>query len=559
MLIKIKNTKERNNMSSEINKTVWKDYQKDVLQKQIYWICIAFIISLSYLFDLLNRTVGIDDLAREKYFSNEHISLSTLRWGGTLFCRLFSDVKYTPFIDKFVSIIFFIIGSVIYSGILYRYIQKNKYRLFFCILLSCLYISYPIVNEIWNYNGINYVWTGGAAAVAYVVFALTGNRKIFCRKTLICSLLLSVAISSYEASAFLYVTVVLGVILLDSVFISTKEWFTKGLYFAIPLIIAFLLRYAIGFSLVHLFHLSYYQNQTSGINWQLNHFVTQLNELIFDTFINYGLKALLYQPIAIFIYALVSTLSLIVCLSIKTKKPLFLFLYLVLVLSLFAQSFVQGFVLPYRTALTLQFFCPFTLTLGVFAISLAGIQILFRLYCVFLCFICYRQGVFLNKTFALNNQRSDNEAAIAYHIGFQLKQFDTSKPVYFVGEINVGEFINNQTHPDPSTLGGYLYKKIAVDYGLQGKIYNYMRIYDTNNNSIINWNRRAFNDQSMMYSYLSYYGFDITSSETMDFREHDYYLQQAVDVGMEPFSVRDMGDYILVYLDEETQEYRKNP
>lgn len=546
-------------MLSEKNKAVWKDYQKDILQKPIYWLCIAFIISLSYLFDLLNRTLSIDDIQREMYFSTVHFSMSTLRWGGTLLCRLFSDVKYVPFIDKFLSIFFFIIGAVIFSGILYRYIKDNKHRLFFCILFSCLYVSYPLVNEIWNYNGVNYVWTGGAAAVAYAVFTLTGNRKIFCRKTMICSLLLSVVMSSYEASAFLYVTVVIGVILLDCIFITTKEWFIKGVYFAIPLMFAFLLRYTIGFSCIHLFHLSYLQNSSSGIFWQLNNLVSQLKGLIFDISINYGLKALIYQPIAIFVYTLISTLFFIIFLTIKTRKPLILFLYLVLVLSVFSQSLLQGSVMPYRTAMTLQFFCPFSLTLGAFSLSLFGIRSLFRLYCVFLGFICYRQGVFLNKTFALNNQRSDNEAAIAYHIGFQLKQFDTSKPVYFVGEINLGEFINNQTHPNPSTLGGYFYKKIAADYGLLSKIYNYAKIYDSNNNSHINWCRMAHGGQRLMYSYLSYYGFDISTSETMDFREHDYYLQQAVDMGMKPFSVKDMGDYILVYLDEATQEFRKNP
>ncbi|MBQ4512377.1 MAG: glucosyltransferase domain-containing protein [Anaerolineaceae bacterium] len=545
-------------MISAKSKEEWKAFYNDILRKPAYWLCIAFITLLSYLFDLTNRTVGIDDLARAKYIKDEHLMFAATRWGITLWTRLLTNSKFVPFIDKYLAIIFFIFSALLFTRIFFVYIKNNPYKLFFCTLFSCLFISYPLINEIWNYNMVNFITTGNAVLSALCILLLQHKQKIFSKTTLLCSLIMTIPMASYESSVFLYITVVITLLLMDCLVFSEKNWFTKGCRFAIPLVIALLMRYIIGFAIIRLLHLSYSPIGETTIAWLPDVSLTeQINSLFFETFINYFLKSLIYEPIAIFDISLILATISIIILSVKKKSLLSVLLYFFLVISLFLLSLIQGKDMPYRTAQTLQFFCPFSLTLTAFMISMINNKIFVNICFGLLCFLCYRQGVFMNKSLALNNQRSDYEAAIAKNIGIKLMEFDTSKPVYFVGKISLGEFVNSQNRPNLSERGGYLYKKYAETNGLLSKIYNFMKIYKSNVNSIINWNRFGFGEQKMMYEYLSYYGFDITAEDTLQAEDYEFYLHQAIDNNMKPMSVLDMGDYILVYLDEDI--YVKNP
>lgn len=160
-------------------------------------------------------------------------------------------------------------------------------------------------------------------------------------------------------------------------------------------------------------------------------------------------------------------------------------------------------------------------------------------------YICYRQGVFLNHTLALNNQRSDNEAAIAYDIGTRLKTNFDDKPVFFAGDITLGNNINNQIHPDEKKIGGYIYRKLAYHFGWN---YEDTKIYDTDVNSVINWS--VVDAQNMMADYMSYYGFDIKVVGRISPENFQRIVLYVINEKMKPLEIRDMGSYLLVFLGE---------
>ena len=112
-------------MISAKSKEEWKAFYNDILRKPVYWLCIAFITLLSYLFDLTNRTVGIDDLARAKYIKDEHLMFAATRWGITLWTRLLTNSKFVPFIDKYLAIIFFLLSAVLFSRIFFAIARPN--------------------------------------------------------------------------------------------------------------------------------------------------------------------------------------------------------------------------------------------------------------------------------------------------------------------------------------------------------------------------------------------------------------------------------------------------
>ena len=523
-------------------------FYNNILKNPVYWIGIGFIALLSYLFDMVNRTVGMDDLARPFYLGREGAAISDHRWGMTIIGNLLSSSEFTPFIDKFLSIIFLILSAVIFSRILFIYFKNinAKHLLLIITLFSCIYISYPLVNEIWNFSTTNLCVHVNALIVSFCILRLHRSIKLLSYDTIIASLLLSVAVSSYESSAFLYVTVVAAVLLLDCIFFKNRNWFSNGFRFAIPLIIAVILKYIISFCLIRIMDLPKVQLAASGITWQTGgNLLRQIKNVFLDTFINYFLKGLIYLPITIFLISLAALAVTVICQSIKQKNLHIVILFLLLFLSLFFQTIIQGQAMLYRNAQMFPFFCAYSIALSLYFLSSINKRTILLTAFIFSGFICYRQGVFLNRTLALNNQRSDNEAAIAYIIGSKIKEIDPQKPVYIAGGVDLGKYINRQKRPDSSTPGGYLYRKIAIHFNWD---YENTVLYESNINSVINWNRGVFVIPHKMSEYFSYYGIDANIQEYSSWREHNSYAKEAYDNGLRPLEARDMGDHILVFL-----------
>ena len=525
------------------NKTSWSSFRKEILEKPIYFICCIFIIMLSFLFDLTNRTVGVDDLARPIYFGDSKECIAATRWGQPLWACLLSDTEFAPFIDKFLSILFLLAGAILFSLILYQYFSHSIHKLLLCTMFSCLYISFPLINEIWNYNGVNTNFTGNAMLAAVCILLLYNERSMFSRASVISSFLLSVVVSSYESGAFLYVSAVLSVILMDLVMKDRRQWLTNGVRYAVPLIGGLVLRFAIGFVLIFINRLQYAANGATEISWNIaENLPAQIAALLDNTFNCYFARGLIYFPILMFDIALAAGAAVFITAAVRKKNWTIILLYLLLCCSLFFQELVQGTLMPYRTAQPLQYFTAFAITIFLFFLSLTGKRFLLTISVILCCFLCYRQGVFLNRTFALNNQRSDNEAALAHNIGYRLKSMYDDKPVIFVGEPDLGKNIRYQLNESMSTIGGRIYKKLAVFFGWMHDINT---VYETDIMSVLLWNSAAYYSQTMMGRYFSYYGYDI---QVWDSNDTYPYKLIAIEGGMKPGEIRDMGDYLLVFL-----------
>ncbi len=520
-----------------------------VLKSPVYWFSNAFIIILSYSFDLFNRTVGIDDLARLHYIGEESAMIKATRWGMFLWNRLLSNAEYAPFVDKFFGIIFLAASAVIFSFILFSYIEDSKYRILICSVFSCLYVSYPLINEIWNYNGANMVICGNAVLVGISIIILKyGSSKT--RSIIITSLMLTPVVSSYEASAFLYITVVLSVLLFDLIVYNKKDWFRTGLNYAAPLVLAVALRYIIGYALIALLKYNYSVNGDTVLHWHNRFSIhSQIKLLIENNFGKYVIRGLVYFPITIFDLALLLFTICIFGVYISKKDLRIILLYVFLLTSLFAQAILQNVSLPYRTAQPIQFFTALGFTVFLCAIKNYRQIKLFFISFVLICYICLRQGVFLNRILALNNQRSENEIAIVHNIGYELKSNYDDKPVVFAGSINLGSFIEKQICVDESTIGGRIYTLIAKDFGFYSE---HREVIDTDINSLINWNTLAFSSQKMMAELFSYNGYDIKVKDTMTREEIKEFYKIAIDKNLRELEICDMGDYILVFLGETT-------
>ncbi|MBQ6503257.1 MAG: glucosyltransferase domain-containing protein [Flexilinea sp.] len=521
-------------------------FKEDILKKPLYWAAIGFTVCLSFFFDLANRTLSVDDLSRPYYVGENKAMIASTRWGMQVWNDIFTSTEFVPFAEKFMGVIFLILGGCIFSRILYTYIKNSPYKLALCTLFSCLYISFPLINEIWSYNGANMIVTGNAMIAAAAVLLLYDQSKLFSLRTLLSAAMMTLVVSSYESGAFLYITVVISIILLDHIIFNRKNWIYKAIIYAIPLIISVVLRYLIGFTLIRILDLSYSPMGAIDIVWRAENFQDTLAALLNNTLQFYFFRSLIYLPISVFVLAFASGSLCILVIAFRKKSFTTLLLWLLLLLSLFFQSYLQGVVMPYRTAQTIHYFSAFSLMMVSFAVSCANKRLLTVAVLVFSGFICYRQSFFLNQVLALNNQRSDFEAAAIREVGFRLKTFYEEKPIMFVGYINLGENINRQKHPVQSNIGGYIYRKLAIRFNWR---YEKTILYETNVNSLINWNYAAFGSQKMMAETFSYYGFDIEvfDPESWDAHLWQYYESIEKTGPFQPLEIRDVGDFLIVF------------
>ena len=152
-------------------------FYRDIASKAQYWLPVILIAVLSYGFSMFNRTVSIDDLSRNHYNGSDHAMIRATRWGMDFWTKLFSTSKaYTPFVDKFFGVLFFVFAAFLLSLLFYSLNGKSKHIWQYTVF-SCSLISFPIINEIWEYNGANMIICGNLVLVAIALLIQTQQEK----------------------------------------------------------------------------------------------------------------------------------------------------------------------------------------------------------------------------------------------------------------------------------------------------------------------------------------------------------------------------------------------
>ena len=165
---------------------------------------------------------------------------------------------------------------------------------------------------------------------------------------------------------------------------------------------------------------------------------------------------------------------------------------------------------------------------------------------VLLLFITWRQAAHLHRFLALNNQRYDNEAAVMHQIGYRLTdEFDTSKPLIFVGDFSNGSASYAATHDMAQTWNGRLFRRIRhkIDGTEEWKA---PMLVQTTVNSAIDFYHWEF-DGELMSTFLAYYGYDF-DVKALSRTELEPYNEEARELGMTTYDIVDRGDYILICL-----------
>lgn len=522
-----------------------------VISRTLFCLPITLFAIVGYSFSIYNRTVGIDDFTRDINIGSGNRMLSG-RWGMILWNKLVgTTVALDPFIDRFLALVFLIIAAILFCYVLYI-IGGNK-RIISYTIAASTFITYPLINSIWEYTGADFMLTGNLCLVTLVAIVLMRSIPSW-KKVLYASVLMLLPVSSYESAIFYYVSL-LCVIVFYEYYVSIDKnisfwgWLKKAALYLVPVIIAIIARFAISFVINSIYGLHYSSGGSTAILWLNDSSWHILKCVTVFNFVKYVLMGLVYFPISVLVVLLAIFAGLCFYLSYRGRSLSPTILGVLLILSLYSQSFLQGMELEYRNAQTITLFVSFSSFLLCVSITNERMK---RIVCFTFLALCWHQAVYLNRILGLNNLRSDNEITLIRQIGNRLASEFEKKPVAFVGNYQIGDYISKQISVDESSWNGCLFYSIYDRF--ISKLDRPYR-YGANVNSVLGYYQ--------LQECFSYFGYDVDVVLPSYLAKLDVYpkkyvktgdviLQNAASLvkekGIKPYQVYDAGNFLIVYL-----------
>lgn len=546
-------------------------YMKDLnyfLKQKFYMIFMISISTICYGYAAINLSIGIDDLESERYVGSGHVMLSAGRFGMVFWSKLFgygSKGAQNSFAIDVLAVILFMWAAT-NCCILFRRISRDKFHITVYTVFSCILISYPLINEIWEYTGANICVCGGFLFVSFVLLLIWEqiHGSFSFKYVLVSFFMMMIVCSAYESLAIVYVFMVFAVLFLQTLFGLEKTFkgmVRQGMYYAGTLFAGLVLRIFIHFIILLVFNLERKSNGATGTSWNdypigeaIYHFFESLGN-------DYILKGIIYFPITEFLICIVLFSCISLILYKRNNCIIMMWPALGMLGSLFLLSLIQGIASPYRTCQVFAVFVAFTLMLLVYVFEENQKRYAYYIKAGVLgamgC-LCIWQAVYLNYLLTVNHQRSDEEAYVIRNIGTELEaNYDTDKFVIFTGTYTLSDgLIESVSVPYDSVRWKLYGKMVSLLSGI-----SYEEIYDTysrkkpdtNVNSVINWSITAFGTQESMYKLFRYYGFEYMYDESCFFQlrdEAEAYVEKEKMPGYPKTGyIVDRGDYIIVNLE----------
>lgn len=552
-----------------MKKTNYSDELRSILSDRIFILCVLLTVVLTYGFATFNVTVSIDDLEGDRYVGSGNAMLAAGRFTITLLSVLFG--YGAKVLQNAYAIDILAITGLIWSAanfcILFRRICKDAFTREAGIVFSCIFLSYPLMHEIWEYTGANLCVSFGFWADSIVLLLMydvihehTPGRW---KKILLSTVLMMFVCAGYESMVPVYIFTVFAVLALQVIYGSKKEKtlleiLRQGICYALVLAAGLVLRVVVHRVILFVTGIGYQINGATFIYWGNVPFRSILKHLLLTWTQNYVLKGLIYLPITELVVTGILFLILGLCACRKHGITLLL-PGLGMYASLVILSLLQGTVSQYRTCQVFGMFVAFVLMYLVIHAASWKHSALHSGLLILCCLLCFYQAQCNNDYMTLNHVRSQQEAYVVKDIGTDLvRDFDMRKPVIFVGSHDVSPEILEEASVSPDNMGWKLYQKLflAVSDVLtdphSGSFMEYpltRKLPQNNINSVIGYGISAFQQEAMQHLF-AYYGFDYVLADCAVLQpEADAYVaENNIPAYPQAGYIRDVGEYIIVHI-----------
>ena len=519
---------------------------KKFLLNPLYIFPVLISTILCYAYYLTHETVTIDSLSSDRYYHGLLVAQGRLT---ATIIENYLGFEHLPIaVENIIGLICFILGATVFCIIFDK--AKPQKNILPYTFFTCLYITFPLMNEYFMFKG-SVLTTGGS--ILLVSFALYFALKI---KNLIASILISsififFAYSWYESFILVYIgAVFLLLILLADGQKSQKELFFNGFWLAPTLFLGFSLEEIISNAIINICNITQDNNNAVGTAW-LSSSAT-LKSFFYDFIYSFVSKIFCYAPFTILFIFLAVAFVLMILQTKSTKKPILIFFYFGLALTVFFLSIYRGAESAYRTEQGIPFYInAITLLLSSKIINSNGKKALKIIASLSLVIILTVQICSSNYWYHVNVLRDKEEKQVVCNIAKDLEKYDKNKPVIFIGYYQLSNNIKDKYTVKKDSVAGRI-----INYTSQKaeKPYTYTAC-QTSISSYISWSIYSFSSANVeLKKFFNSCGYDFKLGTNEQFKEA---TKKYINIPSYNDSgyILDAGDYIVVKVGNYTPNF----
>ncbi|MCR4587881.1 MAG: glucosyltransferase domain-containing protein [Lachnospiraceae bacterium] len=519
----------------------FRDYCRDIVRKPQFWIPWILLSVTGHLPSLVNTKLHFEDLLRDRYTGQAGVMWSG-RWGFVLYEKLFAFHEVNDIWEKCLALLLLLLASLAIGCLFYR-VDAQKEKIAKYVVCCAGIVSFPLIAEIWNYNGANFVTCCNLLIVSLVLLFFESSEINYGLKLLITIFPMALVASSYEAALFSYVFLVLFFLWYQSrTGKSFGELMRKGVQLAIPLVLGIIMGTAIGHVICRLRGIPYYRNGATSIAWLHEDFSIKL--FIKSMLEKYFIRGAVYFPIAVLAGCIIIFVVMVIADCIRRKNPESLLWGAFAFVSVFLQGLIQGTAMPYRTAQAVALFSGLTFFLILECLSAR--KHLFYVALLALLFLCFRQSAYLNNLNLLTYKLASQEERLIAQTGSALYAEHYGKPVLF-------PVISWE---EEKARDFYAMKEMKPGNGFLSEAYLNLHekwfgedVHDVTYTETVYRSALSvcMTDADMMEQYFNYCGYPITVLDNGNLPSEYVETQILIDFGeLHRYEIRDMGEYVVV-------------
>lgn len=504
-------------------------YFRALLHNRTLLFCAVFVTVLCYGFAITHYSIGVDDVARNYYFSRTE-AWNMIQQGRLLHLLLNAvthSIDWIPFFTEFVGASFFCLSALLYCGLL-QTVCEGKLSTTALVAFTAVYLSSSINVEKFLYH-LDVI----ATMISYCACALgllCAYRLVACKeiRAAIPSVLFVIcAVASYESYISLYICGVFAILILEILKDPERCSFSfllrSGLKYALILIAAVLIYYG---AVAAVQYLSGQPRTASPYNaWDASEsgyfaiFCSILRN-IFTYFCNS--LVIRYRPIWIFCAVSSAGGLLVLWMALRRRNVWLIPCFAALFLSNFCIHIILGGFHP-RIAQTFCFYVGFLVLLGTAWCERKKAARTVAVVCVSL--LVFVQSADMNRWFYNDYVRYQKETFVINTIATKLlDNYDLSKPVVFT---------NCPSHWQEDS--GYLMTRLY-----EGS--------DVNGNSVIYWCGNTVTDYCPTFAsdLFRLHGYDFLISPTREQAQRAQTLAEGMPAWPQEGCIREFKDVIVV-------------
>lgn len=508
-------------------------YQENLqyfLRSGRYMAAVLFTAVLCFGASAVHTVISVDSLEGSRYIGDGAIMLANGRFGMNLIAAVLGYGYAEPADQFYIKVVAaaLLVLAALHFCVLFRRVAGERISLFGYGIFSCLLISYPLMNEIWEYSGANACVCAGyllAAVALYLQYDGLHTAGLSRRGRILrfvgAALALMVICSSYESLAVVYVFGVLAVLSLQLLQEKTLGFggvIRRGLWYAAAPAAGIVLRLVIHRVILLVCGLSFYKAGDTGIYWGTAPFSDIFKSVVKECILQYGMRGCFYLPIGELAAAAAVFTVLLVATVVRRRRPLLLLTGGGMLFCLVLLSALQGKCAPYRTCQVFALMVACTALWVYEGVRRLDKRWLTRVLGLLLVLLCLRQAACLSRLLALDQIRSDEEGAVVQTIGTDLERgdYDLSKPVVVVGSYTLSQDLLRQVTVRAEDNAFYHWFQTTTRWETEPEF----KYLDSNVNSVIDWAIDAFSEtgvaETSMQKLFAYYGFDFTFVSDLD-------------------------------------------